>query len=125
MFALLAHTLFDDPEEEGGADRRQALAQAVVQHVPSWEAGRGSQDPVAWVFATIALRRTGPYVGWGEWLAKATQPIAAHQCDEGEAVGSWNPSELPGYAGGRTRLTALIAWMAGCWPPPCILRTDD
>ena len=100
----------DDLDDAGDVARgtELLLASPIV-----WDEQRspGRIDFYYWYAATYAMFQRGG-ADWKRWEPGLSQ-VAAHQVQDGEAMGSWDPSaDAWGHEGGRIYATALLTLLA-------------
>jgi len=103
-----------DPITDAQA-RLEIIAEELAARPFSWDPERGMTDPIAGVFAAIALQFVAPSPTFTRWN-RSRESTEAHQtlADPDDALcGSWNPEGLAGYEGGRVHLTALCTTIEG------------
>jgi hypothetical protein len=98
LFVRLA--LGEDPAEH--ADMRSGLALLAAAKPRKDE----SFDPYAWFHMAHALSQLGGDE-WTQWRRALHEVLVARQRRSGDLVGSWDPDEPWGTAGGRFATTAL------------------
>ena len=101
--AALARIVFD-PLADAQA-RVEAITHDLAARRFSWDAEQGMTDPVAGLFAAIAMQFVATSETFTRWN-KGRKSTEAYQVrgERGDPLrGSWNPEGLAGYEGGRVR----------------------
>lgn len=83
----------------------RAGADLLRKTLPKWEPGR--IDAVYWYFGTFAMFWMGG-ADWQAWRG-TLDDLVAHQRQDGNAAGSWDPIGVWDETGGRVYVTALYA----------------
>jgi len=82
-------------------------AERLAARPPVWDPAAFSADLYYWYYATYALWQMGkPW--WPAWEKALKTAVVDSQRRDGDARGSWDPSDAWGFSGGRVYATAVM-----------------
>jgi hypothetical protein len=94
----------DQPEKN---EVMQKGLKLCIEQLPAWDPNRGIIDLYYWHYGALATNLSEEHRG--VFHHALVEALTAHQRDDSELAGSWDPVGAWGWAGGRVYSTAMAA----------------